>query len=247
MKPFPHNPDEAALTARLAADQRQFEALAGDAPGKPLAYYTDASRLAFGLACLAYAFDAPAAEVKSYLVGATRYASRAVACDGLMDPATYQRYLSLAIWTNDTNFRGRLTGLDRGQFTHPGIACDDVVYRLAEATSALARKRQEMAVECAESGLKRIVRGLVSTATVNAVAPLLQTTHAIGKGDLYALRGAVGERNTYYLRSVSNEAARTNPEVLIDLVGLALVQLAAADYGLAVDPRSLFVPLGLSA
>lgn len=245
MKPFPHNPDEAALTARLAAGKRQFEALAGDAPGKPVAYYTDASRLAFGLTCLSYAFDAPAAEVKSYAVGATRYASRAVACEDLMDPATYQRYLSLAIWTNDTNFRGRLTGFDRSQFTHPDIACDDVVYRLAEATSALARKRQEMAVECAETGLKRITRGLVSTAIVNAVAPLLQIAHAMGKGDLYTLRGAVGERNTYYLRSVSNEAARTNPEVPIDLVGLALVRLAAADYGLAVDPKSLFVPWGL--
>lgn len=246
MQPFPHNPDEAALTARLAADEQQFEALAGDAPGKPVAYYAEASRLAFGLACLSYAFDAPAAEVKSYLVGATRYASRAVDCDDVMDPVTYQRYLSLAILTNDANFRGRLTGFDRGQFTHPEIACDDVLYRLAEATSALARKRQEMAVECAESGLKRIMRGLVSTATVNAVAPLLQITHAMAKGDLYTLRGAVGERNTYYLRSVSNEAARSNPEVLIDLVGLALVRLAAADYGLAVDPKSLFVPLGLS-
>ena len=245
MKPFPHDPDEAALAESLVSGKQQFEALAGDAPGKPVAYYMDASRLAFGLACLSYGFEATAAEVKSYLVGATRYASRAVACDGLMDPATYQRYLSLAIWTNDTNFRSRLTGFDRGQFTHPEIACDDVVYRLAEATSALARKRPEMAVEYAESGLKRITRGLVSTATVNAVAPLLQVTYAMGKGDLYALRGAVGERNTYYLRAVSSEAARASPEGLIDVVVLALARMAAADYGLAVDPRSLFVPLGL--
>ena len=245
MRPFPHEPDEAALAARLAADQQQFDALAGDAPGKPAAYYMDASRLALGLTCLSYAFEAPAAEVKAFAVGATRYASRAVDCNDLLDPATYQRYLALTIWTMDNNFRGRLTNFDRTQFTHPDVACDDVVYRTAEAMAALAKKRPEMAVECAESGLKRITRGLVSTATVNAVAPLLQITHAMGKGDLYALRGAVGERSTYFLRSGSNETARSNPEALIDLVGLALQRMAAADYGLAVDSRSLFVPLGL--
>ena len=245
MKTFPHNPDEAALSARMAADRQKYESDLTDAPGKPVAHYHACSRLAFGLASVAYAFDAPAAEIKSLAVSATRQALRAAACDELMDPITYQRYLALSVWTYENNFRGSLTNFDRAQFTHPEMNHDDVVYRATEAMSALAKKRPEMAVEHADSGLKRITRGLVSTAVVNSVAPLLQIARSMGKGDLYELRGAVSERSTQYLRSISNEAGRANPEALIDVVGLALVRMAAADYGLAVEPKSLYLPTSL--
>ena len=245
MKTFPHNPDEATLSARMAADRQRYEAEVTDAPGKPAAHYDSGSRLAFGLAGLAYAFDAPAAEVKLLAVGATRQALRAAARDEPMDPVTYQRYLALSVWTYENNFRGTLTNFDRAQFTNPEMNHDDVVYRVAEAMSALAKKRPEMAVEHADSGLKRITRGLVSTAVVNSVAPLLQIARSMGKGDLYELRGAVSERNTQYLRSISNEAGRADPEALIDVVSLALVRMAAADYGLAVEPKSLYVPTSL--
>jgi len=242
LRPFLHQPDEAALTTRLREDSAKFEALPGDAPGRHAAYYHDASKLAFGLAGLTYALEHPVAETKSFAVYATRYAQREVACDELLDPMTFQRYLSLSVWTYETNFRGRLAGFDRGQFTNPEIAFDDVIYKLAEAMAALARKRPEMAAEHAESGLKRIARGLVSTATVNSVAPLLRVAECVAKGDLQGLRGAVSERSTQYLRMASSEASRANPEILIDVVGLAIVRMAAADYGLSVEPKSLFMP-----
>lgn len=246
MKQFLHKPDETVLAERLAADRQKFEALPGDAPGRKAAYYDDASRLAFSLAGLAYAFDQPAAEVKAFAVGATRYAMRAAGCDEAMGPATFERYLALTIWTYDNNFRGRLAGYDRNQFTNPDAPpVDDVVYNSVEAMAALARKRPETAAEYAASGLKRITRGLVSTPVVNAVAPLLRIAESMGKGDLSGLRGAVSERSTQYLRAASADSARNNPELLIDVVGLALVRLGAADYGLSVDPKSLFIPLTL--
>ncbi len=244
MKPFPNNPDEAALTARLAEDRQKFEALPADAPGKKADYYDAGCRLAFGLASLSYALEKPVAEVKSFAVHATRYAHRAVACDGLMDPSTFQRYLALAIWTTDTNFRGRLANFDRAQFTNPdGPPFDDVVYKVTEALADLSRRRPEMAAEHAAAGLKRIARGLVATAVVNRTAPLLRIAQAIGKGDLYTYRGAISERTTQYLRVASTDATRNDPEMLIDLVGLAFVRIAAADYGLSVDPKSVFMPV----
>ena len=243
MKPFPHKPDEAALTARLAEDRQKFEALPGDAPGRKSTYYDEASRLAFGLAGLTYALDLPVNEVKSFAVHATRYANQAIACDDVMDPLTFQRYLALTVWTYDTNLRGRLAAFDRNRFTNSEIVLDDVYYNAAEAMAALARKRGEMAVEAAERGLKRIARGVVSTPIVNRVAPLLRVAECIGKGDLNSLRGAVSERNTQYLRAASVEASRHNPEFLVDVVGLALVRMAAADYGLSVEPKSLFMPM----
>jgi hypothetical protein len=244
MKPLPNNPDETALTARLAEDRQKFEALPGDAPGKKADYYDAGSRLAFGLAGLSYVLDQPVADVKLFATHATRYAQRAVACDGLLDPPTFQRYLGLAVWTNDANFRGRLSNFDRAQFTNPdGEPHDDVVYKATEAMAALARRRPEMAAEHAAAGLKRITRGLVATAVVNRAAPVLRIAEAIGKGDLYGLRGAVSERSTQYLKAASADAGRNDPEMLIDLVGLALVRMAAADYGLSVDPKSLFIPV----
>jgi len=241
MRSFPHKPDEAVLGESLAAGRQKFEELS-DAPGKPSAYYSEASNLAFSLAGLTYAFEQPAAEVKSFAVHATRYALQAVACDDQMDPATYQRFLALSVWTSDANFRNRLATFDRAQFTHADAPSDDVVYRSAEAMAALARKRPDLAAEYAAGGLKRIERGLVATAVVNRVAPLLRIAEAMGKGDLYALRGAVSERNTQFLRTASAEAARNNPELLIDVVGLALVRIGADDYGLSVEPKSLYMP-----
>jgi hypothetical protein len=44
------------------------------------------------------------------------------------------------------------------------------------------------------------------------------------------------------LRAASADAARNEPEMLIDVVGLALVRIGAADYGLSVEPKSLFMP-----
>lgn len=245
MKPFPHQPEESVLSERLAADRQKFTALAADAPGKKAPVYDEASRLAFGLAGLTYAFDEPAAVVKSFAVQAAHLAQRAVACDDLMDPVTFQRYLGLSIWIGDVNFRGRLASFDRGQFTNSEKSFDDVVYRAAEAFAELARRRPEIAAEFAQSGLKRITRGLVPTPVVNGVAPLLRIAEAMGKGDLYGLRAAVSERSTQYLRAASAEPSRNNPEMLIDVVGLALVRLGADDYGLTVDPKSLYIPVSL--
>ena len=103
MRSFPHKPDEAVLGESLAAGRQTFEEFS-DAPGKPSAYYGEASNLAFSLAGLTYAFEQPAAEVKSFAVHATRYALQAVACEDQMDPATYQRFLALSVWTSDANF-----------------------------------------------------------------------------------------------------------------------------------------------
>ncbi len=243
MKPFPHEPDEAALTVRLAEDRQKVESLPGDAPGRKAAYYDEASRLAFGLAGLTYALEHPLAEIKSYAVFATRYANQAVSCDELLDPVTFQRYLSLAVWTYDTNLRYRLADFTRDRFTNPALTFDEVYYRSAEAMAELARKRPQMAVEAAESGSKRITRGLVSTPVVNRIAPLLRVAECMGRGDLAGLRGAVSERSTQFLRAASVEASRNDPESLIDVVGLALVRIAAVDYGLSVEPKSLFLPV----
>lgn len=245
MKPFPHQPDEAALSERLTSDRQKFESLPGDAPGKKAAYYDECSRLAFSLAGLAHAFDHPPAEVKSFAVHATRYAQRAVSCDEPLDPSTFERYLGLAICTGDANFRSRLAGFDRTQFTPPDVALDDVVYRAAEGMAALAKRRPEIAAEHAEAGLKRITRGLVSTGVLNSVAPLLRIAESMGRGDLSGLRAAVSERSTQYLRAASAESTRSNPEFLIDIVGLAFVRMGASDYGLTVEPKSLYMPVSI--
>ncbi len=245
MRSFPHNPDETALAAKLAESLDKFASVEDDAPGKKAEAYHEGAKVACGLASLAYAFEHPPSEVKTYAVAATRLAGRASACDEAIDPHTYQRYLALAVWTGDSNLRGSLAGFDRARFTDERVNADDVVYRCAEAFAALVKKRGQAAAESAEAGLKRIARGLVSVGVGNAAAPILRMAEAMGKGDLYALRAAVGERSNYHTRFAASASGKDSPESLIDLLGLAFIRVAAEDYGLAVDSKSVYLPTGM--
>ncbi|MCC6539468.1 MAG: immunity 49 family protein [Bryobacterales bacterium] len=245
MRTFPHSPDEAALAAKLAENLDKFPSVKDDAPGKKAASYHEGSKVAAELTALTYALEHPPNEVKSYAVAATRLAGRAAACEEPMDPYTFQRYLALAVWTGDTNLRGSLAGFDRTMFTDERVNADDVVYRCAEAFTALVKKRGQAAAEAAEAGLKRIARGLVSVGVGNAAAPILRMAEAMGKGDLYALRAAVGERGNYHTRHAAGATMKTSPDVLIDLVGVAFIRVAAEDYGLAVDTKSVYLPTGI--
>lgn len=242
MRPFPHNPDEAALAAKLAENLEKFALVKDDTPGKKAAAYHEGAKVACELTSLTYALEHPPSEVKSYAVAATRLAGRAAACQEVMDPYTFQRYLSLAVWTGDSNLRGSLAGFDRTMFTDERVNADDVVYRCAEAFAALVKKRGQSAVESAEAGLKRIARGMVSVGVGNAAAPVLRMAAAMGKGDLYALRAAVGERGNYHTRYATSAAMKESPDMLIDLLGVAFIRVAAEDYGLAVDSKTVYLP-----
>ncbi|MBM3798356.1 MAG: hypothetical protein FJW31_30950 [Acidobacteria bacterium] len=245
MRSFPHNPDEAALSAKLTENLEKFPSIKDDTPGKKAAAYHEGAKAAFELSALAYAFEHPPAEIKSYVVAATRLAGRAAAREETIDPHTFQRYLALAVWTNDTNLRGVLSGFDRAMYTDERVSADDVVYRCAEAFASLVKKRGQAAQESAEAGLKRIARGLVSVGVGNAAAPVLRMAEAMGKNDLYGLRAAVGERGNYHTRQAASEAMRNSADVLIDLLGVAFIRLAAEDYGLAVEAKTAYLPVGI--
>lgn len=246
MKTFPHKPVESALAERFPVEQEKFQeaaAAAAAAPKNAEAFHR-ASDHAFHLAGLAYAFEQPSEEVRRHAVQAAWHGARAVDIEEQIGAARFERYLALAIWTGDRVLRGMLGGWSRTNYAQPENKVDDVVLDACDALAALAKGRGDNAASIAQRGQVRLTRGLVPTATLNVMAPVLRIEEALGKADLMTLRIAVGERNNQHTRAAAWEANRNSPHVLIDVLGLALVKLGA-EAGLSVESKSVYLPTGL--
>lgn len=249
MRTYPHKPKEKDLQEiwqeQLDTYQSDTQDVAAAILGRKVNFFKIRCTEAQDLACLSYAFEQSLGQVRQFLAEACGCAEKAVEFGVKLDPVLYMGYLSLAIVSRQSGFRKLLEGLQRQQYTHPEVDCDEIFYLAAEAMAALSASQGAAAQELVTKALARARSGEVNKLARSVMEPVLMLEAAIAHEDAQGLVPAIQALYEENRASYSQRAAKSYPSGLLDVRGVALLALAR-QHGLALPPTNVYMPLELS-
>lgn len=245
MRTYPHKPSESALREAWQESLKDYDVYTKKVEAARLSrnesFFKIRCAKILDLACLTYAFEAPLEQVRQFLTVACSCAERAVEFGVRLDPALYRTYMALAIVARQEEFRKKLQGMQRQEYTNSNIESDEVFYLAAEAMAALAAGQVATAQDITARALVRVRSEQVNNIVRSAVEPVLMLEAAVANNDAQSLKAAVTAQHDELRSSYSQKAAKGYPSGLLDVRGVAMLALAR-QYGVQAELSNVYMP-----
>lgn len=249
MRTYPHGLDDEILQDDLEIELETVkeveEEIEEERDGENALLFQALGEANYAVGCYSYAMGDSPEKIKKYFDQALENHFTSLKKGIIIDPFEFLTLLSLSIVRGNKTVGEELAKFPRDRYTNQDVQADELIFTIAELMSAFVRRD--------ENSISRILAAnnpeTIDTKNIYRYDrmiffPLLPLLSALQKKEANRFVSAMNERDAEFVRFHKRSNEKNNPEILIDINGLAILALAK-ERGIVHTLESVYRPVAL--